>query len=277
MVVKRNIAAVLRKELRRPSWKREPVSMGTNTDPYQRAEGRYRLMPEIIEALTASDTPFSILTKGTLLRRDLPLLARASTRVPVGLGVSLTTVDESLAATLEPGTPSPKARLALVSAIREAGFHRNVLVAPVLPFITDTTAHLRSVFSAVTEAGGSSVTTIPLHLRGANRGWYLSWLTTHHPKLVRRYRELYPRGGNAPQAYQEWLTAKVDPLLEEYGLAIDPESPYADGYTADGAARGSGLLMPTLPRCAVRAVVGPLQTAPAPEEPAVSAVPETLF
>src|SRR3712207_412826 len=109
IVVKINVTEVLKRELRRPSWGRDPVALGTNTDPYQRAEGRCRLMPGIIGALAASGTPVSLLTKGTLLRRDLPLLADSATQVPVNLGVSIALADEDLHAVLEPGAPSPRA------------------------------------------------------------------------------------------------------------------------------------------------------------------------
>src|SRR4029450_9834695 len=111
IVVKTNVAEVLRRELRRPSWQGETVALGTNTDPYQRAEGRYALMPGIIGALADSGTPFSILTKGTTSRRALPLLVAAPRRVPVSMGVSLALLDERLHPALEPGTPTPRSRL----------------------------------------------------------------------------------------------------------------------------------------------------------------------
>src|SRR5690349_20899594 len=114
VVVKTNVADVLRHELRRPSWRRETVALGTNTDPYQRAEGRYALMPGIIGALAGSGTPLSILTKGTLLKRDLPLIVDAATQVPVGVSVSLAVGDAELHKGVEPGTPSPQARLGLI-------------------------------------------------------------------------------------------------------------------------------------------------------------------
>src|ERR1700709_932851 len=119
VVVKTNVVDVLRRELSRPSWCREAVALGTNTDPYQRAEGRYALMPGIIGALAESGTPLSILTKGTLLRRDLPLIADAAAQVPVGVSVSLAVGDAELQKQVEPGTPGPQARLALIAAIRE--------------------------------------------------------------------------------------------------------------------------------------------------------------
>src|ERR1700754_1968438 len=136
VVVKTNVADVLRREVHRRSWQRETVALGTNTDPYQRAEGRYALMPGIIGALADSGTPFSILTKGTLLRRDLPLLRAACDAVPVSVAVSLAVGDaeghKDLHKDLEPGTPTPQARLSLITAIREAGLDCHVMVAPVL-------------------------------------------------------------------------------------------------------------------------------------------------
>ena len=194
IVVKTNIAAVLRKELARRSWKREMVALGTSTDPYQRAEGRYRLMPGIIRALTESGTPFSILTKGTLLRRDLPLLTLAAGEVDVRISVSLAMADPELQRQLEPGTPSPRARLDLIRAIRDAGLPCGVMVAPVIPFVTDGARQLDGLFEALAEAGASSVTTLPMHLRSSTKDWFMSWLATNHPALVRRYRQLYGDG-----------------------------------------------------------------------------------
>src|ERR1700742_876508 len=135
VVVKTNVADVLRRELYRRSWRRETVALGTNTDPYQRAEGRYALMPGIIGALTDSGTPFSILTKGTLLRRDLPLITEAARSVDVSVSVSLAVGDADVHKLVEPGTPSPQARLGLITAIRDAGLPCHVMVAPVLPFL----------------------------------------------------------------------------------------------------------------------------------------------
>src|SRR6187402_657662 len=139
IVVKVNVAEVLAKELARPSWGRHPVALGTNTDPYQRAEGRYSLMPGIIAALADSGTPLSVLTKGTLLRRDLPLITEAAGRVDVSVAVSLAVGDPELHKDVEPGTPTPQARLGLISAVREAGLDCHVMVAPVLPHLTDST------------------------------------------------------------------------------------------------------------------------------------------
>ncbi|MEV0338728.1 Rv2578c family radical SAM protein [Nocardia sp. NPDC050713] len=218
IVVKTNIAAVLRKELGRKSWHRDPVALGTNTDPYQRAEGRYRLMPGIIRALTDSGTPFSILTKGTLLRRDLPLLTLAAREVPVSLAVSIAILDQELHRGLESGTPSPRARLDMVRALTDAGFAVHVMVAPVIPYLTDSRAHLDELFGAIAAAGASSAVAFPMHLRGSTRGWFLGWLAEAHPALLRKYRQLYGRGAYVTPEYPAWLRERVTPLLERHRL-----------------------------------------------------------
>ena len=219
IVVKTNVAEVLERELTRRSWAREPVAMGTNTDPYQRAEGRYALMPGIISALGRSGTPFSLLTKGTLLRRDLPLLASVARDVPIGLGVSIAIGDQSLHELLEPGTPAPRARLELVQAISAAGLACGVMVAPVLPWLTDDSATLDALLATIAAAGAAGATVLPLHLRPGAREWFQQWLQRHHPELVPRYRSLYADGAYAPRWYAERLASRVRPLLARHGLA----------------------------------------------------------
>ncbi|WP_040768024.1 Rv2578c family radical SAM protein [Tsukamurella sp. 1534] len=227
IVVKTNLVSVLKKELRRASWRGDPVALGTNTDPYQRAEGRYRLMPGVIGALAGAGSPISILTKGTLLRRDLPLLATAATTVPVQLSVSLALLDTDLQASLEPGAPKPSARLELIRSIAEAGFDCHVMVAPVVPYLTDDAASLRGLFAAIAEAGAATASVQALNLTGRYRGWYLSWLAEHHPALVRRYRQLYGSTGRVSAEYRNHLRSRVAPLLEEHGLTR-LEDPYAE-------------------------------------------------
>jgi DNA repair photolyase len=229
IVVKTNLVDVLRRELARPSWKREHVALGTNTDPYQRAEGRYRLMPGVIGALAESGTPFSILTKGTLLRRDVPLLADVARDVPVGLGVSLAIWDDGLHTALEPGVPTPRARLDLVTAITDAGLSCGVFLAPVLPGLTDGVAELDAALAAIADAGATGVTVIPLHLRPGAREWFMAWLARTHPELVPRYEQLYARRAYVPADYRTWLAQRVAPLLAAHGL--DRQS----GGTARGA------------------------------------------
>ncbi|MDI3315146.1 MAG: Rv2578c family radical SAM protein [Mycobacterium sp.] len=231
IVVKTNVAEVLRRELRHPSWRRETVALGTNTDPYQRAEGRYALMPGVIGALAESGTPLSILTKGTLLRRDLPLIAAAAQRVSLSVAVSLAVADPELHKDVEPGTPTPQARLALITAVRDAGLHCHVMVAPVLPYLTDSVEHLDGLLSQIAAAGATSVTVFGLHLRGATRGWFMSWLARSHPELVGTYRELYRRGAYLPPRYRDELHKRVTPLIARYRLAGD-HRPYPAAATA---------------------------------------------
>jgi DNA repair photolyase len=209
IVVKTNIAEVLRRELARPRWTREHVAMGTNTDPYQRAEGRYRLMPPVIAALAGSRTPFSILTKGTLLGRDLPLLGAAAKRVKVAVSISLALLDEDLHRTLEPGTPAPRARLDLIRRIRAAGLPCGVLVAPILPYLTDSDGQLEALVSQLATAGATSISGIALYLRPGTREWFLAWLRRTHPELVDRYAQLYAGGAYVPKAYSEDLQQRL--------------------------------------------------------------------
>jgi DNA repair photolyase len=219
VVVKTNVVEVLRRELHRKSWQRETVALGTNTDPYQRAEGRYALMPGIVEALADSGTPFSILTKGTLLRRDLPLIADAAKRVDVSVAVSLAVGDPALHRDVEPGTPTPQARLGLITAIRDAGLDCHVMVAPVLPKLTDTVEHLDNLLNQIAAAGATGVTVFGLHLRGSTRGWFMSWLAHSHPELVADYRHLYRRGAYLPAEYRDMLRDRATPLIKKHGLA----------------------------------------------------------
>ena len=219
IVVKVNVGEVLAREVVRPSWTREHVALGTNTDPYQRAEGRYALMPAIIKALAGSGTPFSVLTKGTLLRRDIPLLRQAAADVPIGLGVSLAIYDDELHAALEPGTPDPRARLRLVRALRDADLPCGVMLAPVLPWLTDTPEHLDKALCSLKEAGATGVTVLALHLRPGAREWFFAWLARERPDLVKRYQALYARGANVPGSYRRSLAGRVQPILERHGFA----------------------------------------------------------
>lgn len=235
IVVKTNVAEVLRAELARPSWRGEHVAVGTISDPYQRAEGRYRLMPSVIRTLVDARTPFSVTTRGTLLRRDLALLGEASGRVGVGVNVSLGLLDERLAGALEPGAPTPRARLDLVAAVRAAGLRCHVFVAPVLPWLTDDPRSLDELLGAVTAAGATAVTVMPLRLPGSVRGVFLAWLARERPDLVGRYRALY-RGATSSE-YSRRLAVRVRPLLARHGLDRPPAA--SAGAAAGPPARPS--------------------------------------
>ncbi|MFC9153785.1 Rv2578c family radical SAM protein [Streptomyces bauhiniae] len=218
IVVKVNAPEVLRRQLASPRWGGEHVAMGTNVDCYQRAEGRYRLMPGIIDALTERANPFSILTKGTLILRDLDRLVRAAEVTDVGISVSVGFTDAALWRTVEPGTPAPERRLDVVRTLGEHGIGCAVLMAPVIPFLGDQPAQLRDTVRAIAESGATSVTPLVLHLRPGAREWFMSWLAEHHPHLVTRYQRLYAGGSYAPTWYQRRVTRQVHELAREYGI-----------------------------------------------------------
>jgi DNA repair photolyase len=208
IVVKTNLVEVLRRELARPSWKGEPVAMGTNTDPYQRCEGRYRLMPGVIDALAASRTPFSILTKGTLITRDLNRLVAAAATVEVAAAFTVGMLDQRLWREAEPGTPSPTARLDAVRALNDAGIPTGVMLAPIMPALNDDREQLAALVDAAARAGAVHVTPIVLHLRPGVRELFWPWLEQRHPELLGRYHQLY-RDANAPKPYRDQIAALV--------------------------------------------------------------------
>lgn len=243
IVVKVNIAEILRTELRRASWQREHVALGTNTDPYQRAEGRYRLMPEIVEALADSGTPLSILTKGTLIRRDLPLLAAAAEHVRVDLSFSIAVFDDTLQKLLEPGTPSATARLEAVRAATDAGFAVTVFLMPIIPHLTDSIEALDDALARIKAAGARRVVYGALHLRPGVKPWFLQWIEREHPELLSSYRGLYPGPvANAPKPYRQWLAKRARPLIRAHGLAggaeeDEPARPRGPGPVFETGAR----------------------------------------
>jgi DNA repair photolyase len=237
IVVKVNVVEVLARELGRPSWERHPVALGTNTDPYQRAEGRYRLMPGIIAALAASGTPLSVLTKGTLLRRDVPLLAEAREHVPVDVAMSIAIYDDDLQQSVEPGTPTAKARLATVTAVRNAGLDCTVFLMPILPYLTDSEDHLERAMSQVKDAGGTSVVYSALHLKPGTREWFMGWLQREHPELVGRYEQLYSTGAYAPKGYRAWLASRVRPIIGRHGLSRTRTDPATGGVRSSALGR----------------------------------------
>jgi DNA repair photolyase len=218
IVVKVNAAECLRKELAAKSWAGGHIAMGTNVDPYQRAEGRYRLMRGILEGLRDFANPFSILTKGSLILRDIDLLQECAAVAEVGANVSVGCVDKELWRSLEPGTPSPMKRLEVCRKLNDSGIECGVLMAPIIPFLTDSPGQLAATVRAIAESGATHLTPIVLHLRTGAREWYMKWLAENHPELVPRYEGLYARGAYAPKAYQEVVTGQVRELAERYGV-----------------------------------------------------------
>jgi DNA repair photolyase len=204
IIVKVNAPEVLRVELRRPSWKHEHVAMGTNTDPYQWCESKYKLMPPIWEALRDSGTPCSILTKSPLVLRDLDLLTSfKDAGVHVQAAFSVPTLEEKAWRASEPHTPHPRKRLEAVGELTRAGIPTGILIAPLMPGINDDPRQVEKVLELAGEMGAVSVGGIHLHLRGEVRGVFMEWLKSYRPDLVDRYEELYARGAYAPKAERE--------------------------------------------------------------------------
>jgi DNA repair photolyase len=208
IVVKVNAAEVLRRELRRPSWSGAHVAMGTNTDPYQRCEGRYRLTRGVLEVLRDHANPCSILTKSPLLLRDLDLFVELAATAGFTASLSIGTLDEEVWRRSEPGTPHPRARMAAVKRLVEAGVPCGILMAPILPGISDRPEQLQAVVRAAADAGASHVTPITLHLRRGVKEEFMPWLEQAYPELVAGYRRLY-RGANAPKAVTEAIGEHV--------------------------------------------------------------------
>lgn len=208
IVVKTNLVAVLRRELARQSWTGEHVALGTNTDPYQRCEGRYRLMPGVIDALAQARTPFSILTKGTLVTRDIQALRAAAEDVSVACALTVGMLDRTLWRAVEPGAPSPHARLDAVAALSRAGIPTGVMLAPIMPGLNDEPEALDALVDAAAASGAVHITPIVLHLRPGVRELFWPWLEQHHPQLVPRYAALY-RGANAAADYRNTIEGFV--------------------------------------------------------------------
>jgi len=218
IVVKVNAPDLLRRELSARTWTGEDIAMGTNVDPYQRGEGRYRLMQGILEGMRDFGNPFSILTKGSLILRDLPLLQQCAQVTDVATNVSVGFVDRDLWRALEPGTPSPQKRLDVCRTLNEAGVPCGVLMAPIIPFLSDSPAQLEETVKAIAEAGAVHVSPVVLHLRTGAREWFMAWLGEHHPNLVLRYERLYRGGSYAPKAYQEQICGWVHELAGRHGV-----------------------------------------------------------
>jgi DNA repair photolyase len=228
IVVKVNAPEVLRVELARRSWKREHVALGTNTDPYQWVEGRYRLMEGIWEALRDAENPCSVLTKSPLLLRDLHLMLQIAERASFSACLSIPTLDEKAWRATEPHTPNPRARLEAVAELNRAGIPTGVLIAPLMPGINDAPHQVEPLLALAAEAGASSIGGVALHLRGEVRGIFMEWLRAQRPDLVERYQELYSKGAYAPQKERERLSRMVRSESAPGGFSSLRSSPRLD-------------------------------------------------
>ena len=207
IVVKVNVPEVLRVELARPSWKGEHVALGTNTDPYQWVEGRYKLMRGIWEAMRDFANPCSILTKSPLLLRDKDLLLEIAERTAVSACLSVPTLDEQAWRATEPHTPHPRARLEAVAELNRIGIPTGILIAPLMPGINDGPGQVERIVALAEEAGATSIGGQALFLRGSTKDVFYDWLRAKRPDLVERYQELYGKGAYlTPSARKELET-----------------------------------------------------------------------
>ncbi len=203
IVVKVNLPEVVRRELGRPSWKGEHVALGTNTDPYQWVEKRYRLTRGVWEAMRDFQNPCSVLTKSPLLLRDLDLFKEIDAVAPFTANLSIPTIDEKVWRQTEPHTPNPRARIEAVAELTRAGINCGVLVAPLIPGVNDDPAQVQEIVDACAEAGATHIGGICLHLRGAVKDIWFEWLQEYRPDLLPRYERMYARGAYAPRAERE--------------------------------------------------------------------------
>jgi DNA repair photolyase len=216
--VKVNVAEVLRKELARPSWEGETVAVGAATDPYQPAEGRYRLTRGCVEAFAEASNPFSLITRGPMIVRDLDVLTEAARRAKVSITFSIPTLDEDVWRKTEPSTAHPRQRLRAVRELVEAGIKVGVGMAPILPGISDHPDQLREVVKAAREAGATGVWTNVLFLRPGTREHFLEQLARDWPEQFEHYRELYKGRAYLRSAETKPLREQVEALAREYGV-----------------------------------------------------------
>jgi DNA repair photolyase len=209
IVVKVNAPEVVRAELRRSSWKGEHVAMGTNTDPYQWVESRYKLMPGIWEAFRDARNPCSILTKSPLLLRDIEVMKEVAAVTDIHANLSIPTLDAKAWRATEPHTPHPRARLEAVAELNRAGIPTGVLIAPLMPGVNDAPEQVEPLLEAAAAAGATGIGGIALHLRGDVRKLFFDWLRAHRPELVPLYEQLYARGAYAPVGERRRLAALV--------------------------------------------------------------------
>ena len=216
--VKTNVAEVLRRELARPSWEPEAVAVGAATDPYQPAEGRYRLTRGCIEAFAEAANPFSIITRGPLIVRDVDVLAEAARRARVSVTFSVPTLDEEIWRRTEPGTAPPRQRLRALSRLVEAGVSASVGMAPILPGLSDRRELLDEVVREARAAGATGIWANLLYLRPGTREHFLAALERDWPELLPEYEQLYRRGAYLPRRETDPVRERVRLLARSHGI-----------------------------------------------------------
>ena len=223
IVVKTNAPELLRRFLSSRRWSGEHIALGANVDCYPRADGRYRLMPGILATLRDRSNPFSVMTKGTLVLRDLELLRQTSQVTRVHVAVSVGFTDEHLWRTAEPGTPPPSARLDAIRTLAEAGIEVGVLMMPIIPFLGDSSEQLRQTVRAIAASGAAWLTPAVLYLQPGAREWFMGCLRRDHSSWSPRFEQLYAAGSYAPRWYQKRIARQVTQLAEEFGMRVRTE------------------------------------------------------
>lgn len=258
IVVKVNVPELLRAELARPSWKRDLVALGTNTDPYQWVESRYRMMPEILEALAAARTPVSVLTKSPLAMRDIEIYERMAKTLPVSVNLSVPTLDDDAWRATEPHTPSPAARLDAVAELRRRGIDSGVLIAPLMPGINDDPDQVRPIVERARKAGATFLGGVALHLRDEVKDVFFAWLEEKRPDLLPRYEALYgdraymlpAQRKHATRALRPWGRARLKRTLvdrSEAPAGISSGRDDVPGGDSGGGAENENLARRRLP------------------------------
>lgn len=223
IVVKQGAAQVLRRELQRPGWKRELIMLGTSVDPWQPLEAKYRITRSILRVLRDTANPMGALTKSTLVARDVDLLAELAALAPVRINFSVGTLNEQVWREAEPGTPHPMRRLEAMATLVAAGVPAGVMLAPIMPGLTDTEDSIDALVHAAADHGAHFVAPVVLHLRPGTKEWFMPWLRQAHPALAGAYDRLYPgRYGYAPDGYQQRVHQRVQASLERWGLTTRP-------------------------------------------------------
>lgn len=217
--VKSNLVEVLTRELARRTWRRESVVIGTATDPYQPAEGHYRLTRRAIEALGAARTPISLITRGPMIVRDVDVVTAAAARADVGVTFSIPTLDPEIWRLTEPGTAPPRQRLRALRTLVDAGIDASVGMAPILPGLSDDPVKMADVIRAARDAGATSVWTNVLYLRPGTREHFLENLARDWPELVPKYERLYAGRAYVTKDVLEPVRASVRRLASEHGIA----------------------------------------------------------
>jgi DNA repair photolyase len=243
LFIKTNFVEVLARELNRPGLQGEHVTVGTATDPYQPVEGRYRLTRGALELLRQHANPMSLLTKSPMIVRDADLLSDLAQIASAEVFFSITTVDLNLWPQLEPGTANPFKRLGAMRTLRQAGVTAGVMMAPILPGITDSEASIESVAAAARDFNASTLSTAPLRLAPHVKEFYLGFIDDQYPDLLPRYKRAYP-GSYAPPEYREKLHERVERIRARYGFGGPPERRQRPPREPPIARRGPQLALP---------------------------------